>query len=334
MKHPGKELSIKQAEELLIVLEARFKKNMRRHPDLEWAKVLARLKVQPAKLWSLQEMERTGGEPDVAAHDPKTGEFIFYDCSAQTPNDRRSLCYDGEALRARKEHKPKNSAAEMAAAMGVEILTESEYRELQRAGELDTKSSSWLKTPPEIRKLGGAIFGDRRFDRVFIYHNGAESYYAGRGFRGALRVWMGEKKERRPRTGQGRRSKSKIRMESGEADFVAFLQGDDRFLPAGGAPFRRHALAAQFAANVQGVDFDDGDFEKFVHRAADFELGGARVGHDGVLIQVGRLAGALFRDADGLDRVEAVHAYSLVRRCSRRSKAPRVKRALSLRKSW
>jgi len=182
------ELSAKQREELLTALKDRFEKNMNRHKGLEWAKIQARLEANSEKLWSLSEMERTGGEPDVVGHDKKTGECVFYDCSAESPKDRRSLCYDGEALASRKEHKPKSSALDMAAAMGIELLTEEQYRELQKLGEFDTKTSNWLKTPPEIRKLGGAIFGDRRFGRVFVYHNGAESYYAGRAFRGSLRV--------------------------------------------------------------------------------------------------------------------------------------------------
>jgi Protein of unknown function (DUF4256) len=183
-----KELSAKQREELLKTLKARFEKNVNRHKGLEWAKVQARLEANGEKMWSLNEMERTGGEPDVVGHDKKSGEYVFYDCSPQTPNDRRSLCYDGEALESRKEHKPKSSALDMAAAMGVELLTEEQYRGLQELGEFDTKTSSWLKSPPEIRKLGGGIFGDRRFNRVFVYHNGAESYYAGRAFRASLRV--------------------------------------------------------------------------------------------------------------------------------------------------
>jgi hypothetical protein len=183
-----KELPPKQRGELLAVLKARFEKNINRHKSLEWAKVLARLEANTEKLWSLHEMERTGGEPDVVSQDKKTGEYIFYDCSAETPKNRRSLCYDGEALAARKEHKPQSSALDMAAAMGIELLTEEQYRGLQELGKFDTKTSSWLKTPDNIRKLGGAIFGDRRFDRVFVYHNGAESYYAGRAFRGWLRV--------------------------------------------------------------------------------------------------------------------------------------------------
>jgi hypothetical protein len=183
-----KKLEPKQLEELLGALKARFEKNMSRHKGLEWTKVRARLEANPEKLWSLGEMERTGGEPDVLGHDKKTGECIFFDCSAESPKGRTSLCYDREALDSRKEHKPKNSAADMAAAMGVELLTEEQYRELQKLGEFDTKSSSWVKTPPDMRKLGGALFGDRRFGRVFFYHNGAESYYGGRGFRGSLRV--------------------------------------------------------------------------------------------------------------------------------------------------
>src|SRR5574338_529406 len=177
----------KQHEELLSALKARFEKNMNRHEGLEWAAVRARLEASPGKLWSLNEMERTGGEPDVVAHDKKTGEYVFYDCSAESPKGRRSLCYDREALESRKEFKPEDSAMDMATAMGIEILTEEQYRELQKLGKFDTKTSSWLKTPSEIRKLGGAIFGDRRYDHVFVYHNGAPSYYAVRGFRGLLR---------------------------------------------------------------------------------------------------------------------------------------------------
>jgi len=187
-KSTKKELSPKQREELLTTLKARFEKNMNRHQGLEWAKVRARLEANPEKLWALNEMERTGGEPDVVGHDKKTGEYAFYDCSPESPKSRTSLCYDREALDSRKEHKPKSSAMDMAAAMGAEILTEEQYQELQKLGNFDTKSSSWLKTPDEIRKLGGAIFGDRRFGRVFVYHNGAESYYSGRGFRGWLKV--------------------------------------------------------------------------------------------------------------------------------------------------
>lgn len=183
-----KELSPEQREELLRALKARFEKNMNRHEGLEWAKVKAKLEANPEKLWSLSEMERTGGEPDVVGHDKKTGEYIFFDCSPESPKDRRSLCYDREALDSRKEAKPRNSAMDMATAMGVELLTEEQYRELQKPGIFDTKTSSWVKTPAAIRKLGGALFCDRRFDTVFVYHNGAESYYAARGFRGSLRV--------------------------------------------------------------------------------------------------------------------------------------------------
>jgi hypothetical protein len=183
-----KQLSPKQHEELLKVLKARFEKNSNRHKSLEWAAVQAKLESNPEKLWSLDEMEITGGEPDVVGHDKKTGEYIFYDCSAESPKGRRSICYDHEALESRKEHKPENSAIEMAADMGIEILTEEQYRELQKLGNFDTKTSSWVKTPADIRKLGGAIFCDRRYDTVFVYHNGAESYYAARGFRGSLRV--------------------------------------------------------------------------------------------------------------------------------------------------
>jgi hypothetical protein len=183
-----KELTAKTREELLRVLQARFEKNMRRHPDLEWTKVQARLEANTGKLWSLNEMEKTGGEPDVTGYDKKTGEYIFVDCSAETPPGRRSVCYDREGLDSRKEHKPKDNAMGMAAAIGIEVLTEEEYRELQKLGEFDTKTSSWLKAPADIRKLGGGLFGDRRFGRVFVYHNGAQSYYSGRGFRGLLRV--------------------------------------------------------------------------------------------------------------------------------------------------
>ena len=183
-----KELPPKQREELLTTLKARFEQNMNHHQGLEWAKVQARLEANAEKLWSLNEMERTGGEPDVVGQVQRTGEYVFYDCSPESPKGRTSLCYDREALDSRKEHKPKSSAMEMAAAMGAELLTEEQYHELQRLGHFDTKSSSWLKTPDDIRKLGGAIFGDRRFGRVFVYHNGAESYYSGRGFRGWLRV--------------------------------------------------------------------------------------------------------------------------------------------------
>jgi hypothetical protein len=183
-----KKLSPEQRGELLRTLKARFEKNMKRHKGLEWAKVQAKLEASPEELWSLHEMERTGGEPDVVGHDKKTGEYIFYDCAAESPKGRRSLCYDREALEARKEHKPKNSALDMAAAIGIELLTEEQYRELQQLGNFDTKTSSWVKTPSAIRKLGGALFCDRRYDTVFIYHNGAESYYAARAFRGSLRI--------------------------------------------------------------------------------------------------------------------------------------------------
>ena len=169
-------------------LKARFEKNMNRHRGLQWTAVQSRLEADPESLWSLNEMEQTGGEPDVVGHDKKTGEYVFYDCSAESPKGRRSVCYDQEALEARKEHKPKNSAADMAAAMGIELLTEAQYRELQTLGEFDAKTSSWVKTPPDIRARGGAIFCDRRYDHVFTYHNGAESYYAARAFRGALKV--------------------------------------------------------------------------------------------------------------------------------------------------
>jgi len=183
-----KELSLEQREQLLKALKARFEKNMNRHKGLEWAKVQAKLEANTERLWSLHEMERTGGEPDVVGHDKKTGEYLFYDCSAESPKGRRSVCYDREALEARKEHKPENSAIDMAAAMGVELLTEEQYRELQGLGNFDLKTSSWVKTPSDIRKLGGAIFCDYRYGHVFVYHNGAESYYAARAFRGSLRV--------------------------------------------------------------------------------------------------------------------------------------------------
>ena len=183
-----KPLSSQQREELLKALKARFEKNMSRHAGLEWAKVKTRLETNTEKLWSLSEMERTGGEPDVVGHDKNSGEYIFYDCSAESPKDRRSVCYDREALESRKEHKPKDSAMGMAAAMGIELLTEEQYRELQRLGTFDTKTSSWVKTPSTIRELGGALFCDRRYNTVFVYHNGAESYYAARAFRGSLRV--------------------------------------------------------------------------------------------------------------------------------------------------
>ena len=181
-------LSPKQREEILNALKARFEKNMNRHEGLEWSKVQTKLEADTEKLWSLNEMERTGGEPDIVGHDKKTGEYIFYDCSAESPKGRRSVCYDREALDARKEHKPESSANDMAAAMGIELLTEEQYRELQRLGNFDAKTSSWVKTPPDIRKLGGAVFCDYRYGKVFLYHNGADSYYAARGFRGSLRV--------------------------------------------------------------------------------------------------------------------------------------------------
>jgi len=185
---PKQTLSNKQREEILTTLKARFEKNINRHKGLEWPKVQAKLEANADKLWSLSEMERTGGEPDVVACDKKTGEYIFYDCSEESPKGRRSLCYDREALNSRKENKPANNALDMASAMGIELLTEEQYRELQKLGNFDTKTSSWIKTPPQIRKLGGAVFCDRRYDTVFLYHNGAESYYAARGFRGWLRV--------------------------------------------------------------------------------------------------------------------------------------------------
>lgn len=184
----NKKLPAKEAEALLHTLKQRFEKNTNRHKGIAWDKVEARLKSKTGKLWSLYEMEATGGEPDVVDYDKKTGEYIFYDCAPESPKDRRSICYDHEALEARKEHKPKNSAVEMAADMGIAVLTEEEYRVLQQLGNFDTKTSSWILTPPAIRKLGGALFCDRRFDTVFVYHNGAESYYAARGFRGSLRV--------------------------------------------------------------------------------------------------------------------------------------------------
>ena len=188
MNGSKKELSPEEREQLLGTLKARFEKNMNRHNGLEWAAVQARLEANPGNLWSLSEMERTGGEPDVAGYDEQTDEYIFYDCSAESPRGRRSICYDPEALAARKENKPADSAVGMAADMGIELLTEEQYRELQKLGRFDTKTSSWLKTPSDIRKLGGAIFADYRYGHVFVYHNGAESYYAARGFRGALRV--------------------------------------------------------------------------------------------------------------------------------------------------
>jgi hypothetical protein len=181
-------LSAEQREELLSALKTRFEKNLNRHQDLEWAKVQAKLEANPEKLWSLHEMERTGGEPDVVGQDQKTGETIFYDCSEESPPGRRNVCYDREALDSRKANKPENSALDMAAAMGIELLTEEQYQELQKLGKFDTKTSSWVKTPAEIRKLGGALFVDRRYEHVFVYHNGADSYYGARGFRGSLRV--------------------------------------------------------------------------------------------------------------------------------------------------
>ena len=182
-----KELSPQQREELFIALKVRFEKNINRHQGLEWAKVLAKREANPEKLWSLNEMERTGGEPDVVGHDNKTGEYIFYDCSAESPKGRRNVCYDHEALESRKEHKPENNAIDLAASMGIELLTEEQYRELQKLGNFDTKTSSWLKTPSAIRILGGAIFADFRYGNVFVYHNGADSYYSARAFRGSLR---------------------------------------------------------------------------------------------------------------------------------------------------
>lgn len=181
-------LSPKQRDELLDALKTRFEENMPRHKGLDWADVLKRLEANAGKLWSLNAMEQTGGEPDVVRHDAKTGAYVFVDCSPQSPGGRRSLCYDRQALESRKEHKPKDSAMDMAATLGIELLSEEEYRELQEVAEFDTTTSSWVKTPPEIRRLGGAIFCDRRYDHVFTYHNGAESYYAARGFRGSLRV--------------------------------------------------------------------------------------------------------------------------------------------------
>ena len=184
----AKDMKAKQREELLRALKARFEKNMNRHKGLEWAKVQAKLEANTEKLWSLNEMERTGGEPDVVGHDEKTGEYIFYDCSAESPKGRRNVCYDREALESRKEFKPKDTAMDMAAAMGIELLTEEQYRELQKLGNFDTKTQSWVKTPSDIRKLGGAIFADRRYGHVFVYHNSAPSFYGVRGFRGSLRV--------------------------------------------------------------------------------------------------------------------------------------------------
>lgn len=188
MKNEKKTLSLEQREELFKVLKARFEKNMNRHKGLEWAQVQAKLDTKAEKQWSLQEMEKTGGEPDVVGYDNKMSEFIFYDCSAESPEGRRNVCYDREGLESRKEHKPANSAQDMAEAMGIEILTEEQYRELQKLGDFDLKTSSWIQTPPDIRKLGGALFVDRRYNKVFVYHNSAPSYYGARGFRGSLKV--------------------------------------------------------------------------------------------------------------------------------------------------
>jgi len=188
MTKKNKALSLEQREELLRTLKARFEKNMDRHKDLEWTEVQAKLEANIEKLWSLNEMEGTGGEPDVVGHDEKTGEYIFYDCSVESPKGRRSVCYDREALESRKKHKPENTAIDMATAMGIELLTEEQYRELQKLDNFDMKTSSWVQTPANIRKLGGAIFCDYRYDTVFVYHNGADSYYAARGFRGSLKV--------------------------------------------------------------------------------------------------------------------------------------------------
>jgi hypothetical protein len=184
----GNKLSSKQREGLLEALKARFEKNVPRHRNLEWTKVQARLETNPEKLWSLNEMEKTGGEPDVVGHDKKTGEYIFFDCSAETPKDRTSVCYDREGLESRKEHRPKTTAIDMATAMGIDLLSEEQYLELQKFGNFDTKTSSWVKTPADIRKLGGALYCDRRYGRIFVGHNGAQSYYAARGFRGWLKV--------------------------------------------------------------------------------------------------------------------------------------------------
>jgi hypothetical protein len=183
-----KTLSARQTEDLLKTLEQRFQKNMNRHKGIEWGKVQAKLQANPEKLWSLHEMERTGGEPDIVGEDKKSGEYLFYDCSAESPKGRRSICYDRDGLESRKEFKPNDSAVDMATAMGIELLTEEQYRELQKLGEFDTKTSSWIKTPADIRKLGGALFADRRYNNVFVYHNGAQSYYAARAFRGVLSV--------------------------------------------------------------------------------------------------------------------------------------------------
>lgn len=188
MNNEPKDLLPEQREQLLQTLQARFEKNMNRHPELTWAKVQVKLEAQPDKLWSLHEMEQTGGEPDVIGYDEQTNQFLFVDCSAESPKGRRSVCYDHEALESRKQHKPEDSAMNMAAAMGIELLTEEQYRELQKLGKFDLKTSSWVQTPASIRKLGGALFCDRRYDTVFVYHNGAESYYGARGFRGMLKV--------------------------------------------------------------------------------------------------------------------------------------------------
>lgn len=188
MKNTNKQLAVEQRDELLSVLKKRFEKNMQRHKDIEWANVQAKLEAKPDKLESLDEMELTGGEPDVIGYDTETGEYIFCDCAAESPKGRRSVCYDYEALESRKEHKPQNSALDMAATMGIQLLTEEQYRQLQQLGEFDTKTSSWVQTPPDIRKLGGALFCDRRYNTVFTYHNGASSYYAARAFRGILKV--------------------------------------------------------------------------------------------------------------------------------------------------
>lgn len=188
MKNNKKDLSPEQLKELLSTLKTRFEKNMKRHEGITWPKIQAKLEADIEKLWTLNEMERTGGEPDVVGHDEKTGEYIFIDCSAESPKGRRNVCYDREALNSRKEHKPKDNAMDMAASMGIELLTEEQYRELQKLGNFDTKTSSWLKTPADVRKLGGAIFADFRYGKVFVYHNGAESYYGARGFRGLLKV--------------------------------------------------------------------------------------------------------------------------------------------------
>jgi hypothetical protein len=188
MNSTKKKLSAAAHEELLITLKTRFEKNMKRHKGLEWAEVQAKLEASTEKLWSLNEMEKTGGEPDVVGFDKKTGEYIFYDCSAESPSGRRSVCYDREGLESRKEHKPDNNAIDMASAMGIELLSEEEYRELQKLGNFDAKTSSWIKTPTDIRKLGGALFADYRYGNVFVYHNGAQSYYAARAFRGSLKV--------------------------------------------------------------------------------------------------------------------------------------------------